>query len=70
MKGCRNCTHWQPLGEYLDRVDPATAGHKAQLGLCRRYAPRPVAARADGAEIRWPRVVSDDWCGEWDPRFE
>ncbi len=87
MKGCRNCTQWQALEEFLDRIDPATQDTKVQIGLCRRYAPRPLTpeagagdtgAAADGAadgegsrwKTFWPRVDSDDWCGEWDPQFD
>ncbi|RMD65014.1 MAG: hypothetical protein D6826_01040 [Alphaproteobacteria bacterium] len=73
MKGCRNCNHWDALDEYLDRDDPATAGQKVRIGLCRRYAPRPSVAppgtdTGPGASL-WARVNSDDWCGEWDPKF-
>jgi hypothetical protein len=76
MKGCRNCTNWQALDEFLDRIDPATRDQNAQIGLCRRYAPRPLTPdRLTGeAEPRWdtfwPRVASDDWCGEWDPNID
>ncbi len=79
MKGCRNCACWQALEEFLDRIDPATQGKKAQLGLCKRYAPRPLTPEAGAgdtgaAEPRWstfwPQVASDDWCGEWDPQFD
>lgn len=68
MKGCRTCTYWLAIGEFLERIDPATANQKVQLGQCRRYAPRP-ASEAAGCESRWPRVASDDWCGEWDPKL-
>ncbi len=79
MKGCPNCSCWQALEEFLDRIDPATQDQKAQIGLCKRYAPRPLtpergAGDANGAEPRWntfwPRTASDDWCGEWDPQFD
>lgn len=79
MKGCRNCTTWQALEEFLDRIDPATQGQKVQIGLCKRYAPRPLTPETaiggtGGAEARWntfwPRVASDDWCGEWNPQFD
>ncbi len=87
MKGCRNCAQWQALEEFLDRIDPATQDTKAQLGLCRRYAPRPLMPEAGAGEAGavanavadgkgplwnafWPRVASDDWCGEWDPQFD
>ena len=46
MKGCRNCSCWQALEEFLDRIDPATQGKQAQLGLCKRYAPRPLTPAA------------------------
>jgi len=83
MKGCRNCACWQALEEFLDRIDPATQGKKAQLGLCKRYAPRPLTPGAGAGEVDgmvggaaprwstfWPQVASDDWCGEWDPQFD
>lgn len=44
MKGCRTCACWQALEEFLDRIDPATQDQKAQLGLCKRYAPRPLTS--------------------------
>ncbi len=82
MKGCRTCSNWQATEDFLDRIDPATKDQKVQLGFCRRYAPRPVTAESDagtsrddsgrdGPEIgcHWPKVGSDDWCGEWDPKF-
>lgn len=74
MKGCRSCTHWQNQNTELDRIDPATANQKVQLGACRRHAPRPGTGPhpgPDGTESApWPRVASDDWCGEWEPNFK
>ncbi len=78
MKGCRNCTTWDALEEFLDRIDPATQGQKVQIGLCRRYAPQPLTPEAASAAGEgeaswngfWPRVASDDWCGEWNPQFD
>ena len=79
MKGCRSCSCWQALEEFLDRIDPATQGTKVQLGLCKRYAPRPITpetqpGEAISADPRWstvwPKAASDDWCGEWDPQFD
>ena len=77
MKGCRNCTNWDGIDEYLDRIDPATAGQKVQIGVCRRYAPRPGAIatgngsdQAQRLDSRWPLANSDDWCGEWDPKYD
>ncbi len=76
MKGCRNCGNWQSLDEFLDRVDPATKNQKVQIGRCKRYAPRPLTPDGgpNGGEPAWdsywPRVASDDWCGEWDPQFD
>lgn len=76
MKACRSCINWQSLEIELDRVDPATAGQKARLGACRRYAPRPGTSQAENGATagqdsggHWPRVASDDWCGEWEPDF-
>ena len=76
MKACRSCINWQTLGIELDREDPGTAGQKARLGACRRYAPRPDpslngngAAAGQSTGSHWPQVASDDWCGEWEPDF-
>lgn len=76
MKGCRSCHHWQEQDQFLDRIDPATANQKVQIGRCRRYAPRPnivpAASGGDSAAVNglWPQVASDDWCGEWEPEFK
>jgi hypothetical protein len=47
-------------------------GRKVEVGLCRRYAPQPGAAKngnaaANGDDSLWPKVASDEWCGEWQP---
>lgn len=72
MKGCRRCTYWQGTGQQLDRDDPAIMGRKVEFGLCRRYAPQPgTALNGNGAgdveDSPWPKVASDEWCGEWQP---
>lgn len=73
MKGCRSCKSWQSREEFLDREDPATNRQKVQMGVCRRYAPRPGEGGGivDGksAEAHWPSVPSDAWCGEWEPNI-
>ena len=83
MKGCRTCSCWQALEEFLDRIDPATEDKKVQIGQCRPSAPRPPTPDTgtgtgtgveNSAEPRWttfwPQTASDDWCGEWDPQFD
>jgi len=74
MKACRSCSHWKNMGIDLDRTDPGTANKPAQLGGCRRHAPHPGASAAPdpgGLEtMPWPKVASDDWCGEWAPDFQ
>jgi hypothetical protein len=72
MKGCRRCTYWHGLGELLDRDDPAIINQKVELGLCRRYAPKPgadaqAAQTGNDEDSLWPKVASDEWCGEWQP---
>jgi len=76
MKGCRRCTYWQGTGEQLDRDDPAIMGQKVEFGLCRRYAPQPGTnlngngagdGTGTGGESPWPKIASDEWCGEWQP---
>ncbi len=75
MKSCRSCSNWSALEEFLDRIDPSTNGKKAQVGLCKRYAPRPIILEtgpgdaANHTSGQWPRVASDDWCGEWNSQF-
>ncbi len=76
MRGCRTCTNWQAMDQYLERIDPATSNQNAQLGRCRRYAPRPLTPEAGAGDAGtrpdsvWPCVASDDWCGEWDPKMD
>ena len=59
-----------------DLHEADTRGQIAQMGRCKRHAPRPLTPdRLTGdAEPRWdtfwPRVASDDWCGEWDPNID
>lgn len=71
MKGCRGCKSWQSREEFLERDDPATNNQKVQMGVCRRYAPRPAIegglVNGNPAEAHWPSVPSDAWCGEWEP---
>jgi hypothetical protein len=77
MKGCRRCTYWQGTGQQLDRDDPAIVGKKVEFGLCRRYAPKPGTSTngtsingsdlENGDDSLWPKVASDEWCGEWQP---
>ena len=69
MKGCRSCLYWQGTDERLERDDPALVGQKVCVGLCRRSAPQPGGGSADpsGPDSLWPKVASDDWCGEWQP---
>jgi len=40
-------------------------------GLCRRYAPKPIAT-TDCSDIFWkqPDVFPEDWCGEWRSKNE
>lgn len=45
------------------------SGGSSYLGVCRRYAPRPVVHLPDTGiaciEPVWPQVDFNDWCGEW-----
>jgi hypothetical protein len=42
----------------LDREDPLVVGQNAELGLCRRHAPKPGDNAATGTDSLWPRVAS------------
>ncbi len=76
MKGCRSCRNWTGTGEQLDRDDPAAINIKVELGICRRYAPEPIAIDISKGTVEpkvecfWPTVPSDAWCGEWEPEFK
>jgi hypothetical protein len=47
-----------------------------QMGECRRYAPRPILYDCtrdtkgphDGADVQWPHVIEEDFCGEFHPK--
>lgn len=49
---CENCR----FGEWYEGVDE---------GYCVRYPPTPAGDRERGVDSHWPRVSTDDWCGEW-----
>ena len=64
---CRRCTSWEGTGEALDREDPMLVGKQVELGVCRRFAPRPGDGNDEEPGGFWPKVASDAWCGEWEP---
>jgi hypothetical protein len=39
------------------------------VGECRRYAPQPKATSVDLDFTSWPKVFSEDGCGDWTTRF-
>lgn len=49
---------------------------RAQTGECRRYAPRPIlydcardtSGPHDGYDVQWPRVIEEDFCGDFHPK--
>lgn len=48
---CENCKFWRQGGD-----DP-------NLGLCRRYAPRPALDEEEPIAW-WPTTANEEWCGE------
>jgi hypothetical protein len=48
------------------------------MGQCRRYAPRPVLYDCnrdtkgphDGVDVGWPRVLDEDFCGDFEGRAQ
>ena len=57
---CLNCRFWD-------------AWPDAQVGYCRRYAPKPLPLvlvldddGSDRAEAMWPITDADEWCGEFE----
>jgi hypothetical protein len=59
---CESCKFW---GEEANIKN---------LGHCHRYAPRSTLrsplAGTESLDTVWPRLRSDDWCGEWEPKIE
>ncbi len=52
---CSTCRYWRETDD--------------DLGICRRYAPRPFvspnAEEQGGWIAHWPLVLNTNWCGEW-----
>lgn len=65
VEQCVNCRFWRRPPE------PQKAMLGANVGACRRYAPRPkLDTNPKGqsfglAEVFWPAMLTDEWCGEW-----
>ena len=57
-RGCRGCGHY---AEPRPRADGCPG---SVLGECRVSAPRT------SSDCRWPKVLPDDWCGQWSPMME
>ena len=36
-----------------------------KIGLCRRFPPQPFSKGSGYSEFNFPRVETNDWCGEW-----
>ena len=55
-KACATCRYrGEPIKDVAERP-----GYQ-----CRRHAPKP----AYNLQVtRWPHVMADDWCGEYQPR--
>lgn len=56
-KICKNCAHWDCLGD------------GEEIGNCQRFP--PIAAGKDKCGDFWfgfPDAHSEDWCGEWKAR--
>jgi hypothetical protein len=54
-KSCSSCEYW------LRHPSPKRKGE----GECRRHAPQPVGSDVNA---KWPRILGDEWCGEYQPR--
>ena len=59
---CGTCIYFDDLSTHTNMDKP--------FGHCRRYAPKTenfksVADRFQPVVTKWPRVLVDDWCGEW-----
>ncbi len=53
-RSCRSCAYY----DFLKGIDRVHAGN----GECRRHAPTP----GSGAVARWPVVLWNQWCGDWE----
>jgi hypothetical protein len=68
QRACGKCAfyHVEELGAWT------------QMGQCRRYAPRPVLYDCnrdtkgphDGVDVGWPRVLDEDFCGDFEGRAQ
>lgn len=62
--GCSSYDHNDTLGEFKEGDE----------GICRRHTPRhgKTLTRKNGDEFvcfgEWPKVMVNDWCGEFQPR--
>lgn len=57
---CDRCIYWNENPSSLWRED----------GDCRRHSPLGIRRDETGRDRgEWPRTASDDWCGDWRPRF-
>lgn len=54
---CNTCDWWKRLRE------PFRKGFNEQMGMCRKYAPRPYVADHDPMTM-WPITYERDWCGQ------
>lgn len=57
VNSCRSCRYFASWENDPERPD----------GSCVRHPP-VVVLFGDCFESRWPKVDSDDWCGEWASR--
>ena len=58
MAECKDCRFWKGNEEDMDN------------GECRRRAPLAVLSRDEVEPTHWafwPRTLSDEWCGEFQP---
>ena len=55
---CNNCAFFKNPRTWTD-VDLSKKTH----GDCKRFPPT-----TNGHLSYWPKVMSDDWCGEWIPK--
>jgi hypothetical protein len=60
---CENCKFWEQEESDIP-----------SMGLCHRYAPRPVATHPvkgpESMDTVWPRTKGEEWCGEWKAKVE
>lgn len=70
---CENCENCEWFMAREDSGDWNPKEHEEEWdGFCRRNAPQPIIVEDnddhDETYVYWPRVFTQEWCGEFKPK--